>query len=274
MADDSLWDLPRTRKEARKAGLKHYFTGMPCIKGHVAKRFATSAGCEECAAVHTAARRAKNPEIYRKRQRELYHSDPERFREYQQLYRDANVDKVREAARNWAKNNPEKKRAYRVANREQIREWRTAYRAANAAKIADKNLAWKQKNRDIINEKRRAHRAKHPDVMRTANARTKAWKKANPDQVRVAEHAMRARRAAADGAHTAADISRIRKAQKDKCSYCRTKLKGEGHLDHILALSRGGRNSPDNLQLLCKPCNLAKWARDPVEFAQSLGFLI
>ncbi len=32
-------------------------------------------------------------------------------------------------------------------------------------------------------------------------------------------------------------------------------------VDHVVPLSRGGRNDPSNLQLLCGPCNSAKGAR-------------
>lgn len=34
-----------------------------------------------------------------------------------------------------------------------------------------------------------------------------------------------------------------------------------GHVDHILARSRGGQNDPKNLRLLCEHCNLSKGAR-------------
>jgi hypothetical protein len=35
------------------------------------------------------------------------------------------------------------------------------------------------------------------------------------------------------------------------------------HLDHIVAVARGGTNEADNLQTLCGPCNLGKAARSP-----------
>lgn len=34
-----------------------------------------------------------------------------------------------------------------------------------------------------------------------------------------------------------------------------------GHVDHILARSRGGQNHLSNLQLLCQGCNTSKGAR-------------
>jgi len=37
-----------SRKEARERGLKRYFTGKPCVRGHIAKRWAVSANCVDC----------------------------------------------------------------------------------------------------------------------------------------------------------------------------------------------------------------------------------
>ncbi len=36
---------------------------------------------------------------------------------------------------------------------------------------------------------------------------------------------------------------------------------------------KGGTNWPDNLQLLCRPCNIAKAAKDPFVWAQENGRL-
>lgn len=36
------------RTEARAQGLKHFFTGKPCKRGHISKRITSSAACVDC----------------------------------------------------------------------------------------------------------------------------------------------------------------------------------------------------------------------------------
>lgn len=40
-------NLPKTRKEAKELGNKYYFTGQPCVRGHIAPR-KTKGACVEC----------------------------------------------------------------------------------------------------------------------------------------------------------------------------------------------------------------------------------
>ena len=55
--------------------------------------------------------------------------------------------------------------------------------------------------------------------------------------------------------------------QKGKCRYCGHKLRqGDGHVDHKMPLSRGGKETPKNMQLLCGPCNTRKGALSDGEF--------
>lgn len=275
MADDSVGEFPRTRKEAQDTRAKRYFTGEACGNGHISPRLASNGGCIGC----TQAWYAANAQRSRIAARAWQIANPERNEETRLAYRVANPEKVRKASLAWKAVNQQKnrdtERAYRAAHRDKYREHDRRWRRANPDKVRDSVRSYRAANLEKYQKEKSAYRAAHPEMMRKCR---KAWKEANPDKVRAINkatcHRRRARQVKADGNHTAKDVSRIRKSQKDRCGYCREKLKGKGHVDHILALSRGGRNSPDNLQLLCEPCNLSKSARDPIEFAQSRGFLI
>ena len=49
------------------------------------------------------------------------------------------------------------------------------------------------------------------------------------------------------------------------CAYCGTD-DGEMHIDHIIPRKAGGDHSLENLQVLCKSCNLRKSARSEAFF--------
>jgi len=69
-----------TRKDALAHGLTHYFTGKPCKRGHVSKRYAKTGNCVECTLG-----------IFNKRLYELTLEQRERYnqrnKEYQRRYR-------------------------------------------------------------------------------------------------------------------------------------------------------------------------------------------
>ena len=63
-------DLPKTGSEARKLGIKKYFTGQPCKFGHIANRYSHNGQCTECGKKATENGR-KKPE-YKIVARKLY----------------------------------------------------------------------------------------------------------------------------------------------------------------------------------------------------------
>ena len=50
-----------TRKEAHDSAMVHYFTGKPCIHGHVAPRLVLSGNCVECNRTMRPMRKSSKP---------------------------------------------------------------------------------------------------------------------------------------------------------------------------------------------------------------------
>lgn len=59
------------------------------------------------------------------------------------------------------------------------------------------------------------------------------------------------------------------------CYWCNEPLKNKKvHTDHYIPLSRGGCHTLENLVVSCSKCNQKKHAKDPIEFANSIGKLL
>lgn len=55
---------------------------------------------------------------------------------------------------------------------------------------------------------------------------------------------------------------RILQRDRHRCTYCgATAKEATLHIDHILAVSLGGRSTDENLTVACAPCNLSKSAK-------------
>ncbi len=181
--------------------------------------------------------------------------------------------------RKWLDENAEKdretRRRYREANKEKIREKKKVWRLANLERVNAIKAIWRAANRDREIAVGKIWRQNNLEKELVRNRQNVAlWRKENPDKHRAMSRNYIARKQGATGSHTAKDIKEIISLQKGKCAYCRERLGREPHIDHIVALARGGTNHRSNLQATCKACNQHKHARDPIEFAQSLGLLI
>jgi 5-methylcytosine-specific restriction endonuclease McrA len=162
------------------------------------------------------------------------------------------------------------------ANADEIRKRSRDWHRANSAKAHDYHQKWLRANPEKVRKQLNSWKKANPDRIREIQ---RSWKKNNPDKVKADKSNYHARRRGAEGFHTAADKVNIRAKQKDRCAYCRVKLNGGGHLDHIQPLSprftgKLGTNWPSNLQWLCEDCNSQKIDKDPIEFAKSQGFLL
>lgn len=120
------WGEPIDRQTAKSLGLKRYFTGEPCKKGHIAERWVSSLTCTECALRRhrtkeyleylqpvAKAWREDNPDLidqYNAQRRKRREDDPEVAKEQRAACRTWRADKVK---------NPE----WRSKERERLRKY-------------------------------------------------------------------------------------------------------------------------------------------------------
>ena len=200
-------------------------------------------------------RRAHGREANRKRRE----TDPDYDRKVAARYREAHPERAKESAKKSRLKHVEKRR-------EQCRVWHASHPEYNKTAYA-KRLAL---NPNMHAEQYAANRER-------MSATAKAWRLANPKKARdILNKSEQKRRAAKRGCaenFTLAEIRALRLKTGNRCAYCGNKEK-RLTIDHITPLAKGGSNSIRNIQFLCKSCNSKKQDRDPITFAQSLGYLL
>jgi hypothetical protein len=123
-----------SRKDAKVQGLTRYFTGVPCIYGHIAER--TIKGiCTECNRI---------------RANDFYHANKEKVQALAKARYIASQDKRRTYSKQWAKENPEhvkvRSAAYYQANKEKIKQRSRDWGSENAKRKQVRNAAWNAAN--------------------------------------------------------------------------------------------------------------------------------
>lgn len=172
----------------------------------------------------------------------------EHKRKYNQRYQAENEERVREYKRRYKERNPTKDKEYYEANKEQIKLRNREYHKKNTNKVSEQRKAAYERNRERNLE------------------RSREWKKAHPDRVRISNGNRRARLKEAGGEVDADTIYQMYEDQQGLCAYCESPLFGDFHVDHMMPLSRGGTNDWHNLAITCPSCNCSKQAKTVQEF--------
>lgn len=144
----------------------------------------------------------------------------------------------------------------------------------NGSCVECNKLNWKKyetSHKEELEVKRRAYYA--TPACKKRQAAYARWYAENKKEILSANRARRwARVNNAPGQFTPDDIVDIFNFQSGRCPYCSADLNENGyHVDHIIALSKGGTNYRVNIQLCCPTCNMSKNNKDPIVFAQSKG---
>lgn len=119
-----------SRKEALERGLKRYFTGKPCKRGHVAERQSSNGTCMDCYAEDVSGKyREKRVAQSRRYYRENLESRKEYDKRRWQKIRHKVADKNRERVLLWQKENRDRANfnssQYRASKRNAAPSWLT-----------------------------------------------------------------------------------------------------------------------------------------------------
>lgn len=152
-----------TRRTARAAGVKRYFTGKPCKYGHVAERFTSTGNCIACEGAPARKSYKKDWESENKvgiaeRRKARHLADPKKYKAVWDTWYLANADAVIARAADWNRQNPDK-------------VWAARHPEENAAKVA----AWRKANPEKKNAIERNRRARIKDIGGVHSADDIAW---------------------------------------------------------------------------------------------------
>jgi len=163
-------------------------------------------------------------------------------------------------------------RIYNEARREEIAAYNRAYKEAHKEEMVAYSRAYRKENRAEIAARARAYRKSHKEEKAALN---RAYRESHKEEIAARAHAYyetpRGRAVAFAACHrrrllpggqdiTAAMIQEVLDASNGVCPYCGKSFKN-GHIDHIIPVSKGGTNARDNLVYCCQRCNLSKGAK-------------
>ena len=117
------------------------------------------------------------------------------------------------------------------------------YLEKNKDKITKRILSWQLKNKEKVYGYKKTWRDTHPVAQRNQCIKRRA-------------------RLSILGTFTDAEWIEIKKAYNNICAICkRPEPEVKLTIDHIIPISKGGPNTKENIQPLCKSCNSSKGAK-------------
>jgi len=188
--------------------------------------------------------------------RRWYEAHREEVAEYNRRYREVNRERLFE-----------QKRRYREENRERIAEKKRRDYEADPTRAIERSRQW---YRDNIEYARARNRQRYEENRVRVAEYHRQFYQANKERYYIYGRRRRARKRNAEGEHTFQHVVTIGDLQEWRCYYCNTDVADGYHVDHMIPLSRGGSDWPDNLVVACPTCNISKGVKTAEEFLEFL----
>lgn len=126
--------LVKSRSDALRDGDTHYFTGVPCKRGHVGLRYTRTCNCVDC------NKRADHVEAQKIRVKRSVSAKPEKYKAAQKKWWGRNREKACGYAKAYRSRNPEKTKAdgakWDAANRDRRVEYARKQHAKRSSRLA------------------------------------------------------------------------------------------------------------------------------------------
>lgn len=143
-----------TKEDARNQGLKHYYTGKPCKRGHYDYKLVSNNCCCSCAREMSANWRKNNPERYKEIRRKSHYKNSDKEAEYAKEYgqRPEVKERVRTRAREAYQQDPEffreKGRKFREENPQLEKSYRKKHYDLNKHRVMARNAVRRANERN------------------------------------------------------------------------------------------------------------------------------
>lgn len=189
-------------------------------------------------------------------------------RDYAKLYENKNKEKRSAQKKDYLIRNREK---YLAKEREknnspERKEYIKNWRLSNKNKLTEYRKKNYENNKDYYNAK---NKARWENNKENEQARNKAWREANKEKVK--EYRLKRKLALDSNAPKEYNLAFLEYAKailSGKCAYCDNQATT---IEHILPLSKGGLNEPQNIVGACVTCNSSKNNKEIHEFTSMLA---
>jgi 5-methylcytosine-specific restriction endonuclease McrA len=178
-------------------------------------------------------------------------------REYMKRYQQKNKARLLEKSRAYYLSHRDKIKssaiAYRKNNLEKVKSAQRRHHQEHPEKSKNRFLKWIATHREHFNKKCSEYKKSHLPECRARNQNRRALLRASTINLKKIE----------------AWMSSIMAKPSASCYWCGAKVsKPNLHFDHIVALSKGGPHSIENLCVSCAACNLSKHNKDVVAWVR------
>lgn len=159
---------------------------------------------------------------------------------------------------------------YRENNVESVKLYGTLWRKNNKDKKYISCKTWQENNKEKVNKYKKGYKDRNKEKIYLKN---KEYRKTDMGKFVQKNYKHKRRAIEKSGDVTTKQLLELQQNAKN-CYWCNTSLKNKVvHIDHYVALSKGGKHTLSNLVVACSECNLKKNAKDPFVFAMGLGKL-